>query len=145
MLAAAATALIVAWFARDTRLPFLVLAIVLLISYAFCALCFGQLTVCDEGECLRVRFGPAPLFGTRIRYAEVTAFAPDRSKFIDGWGIHHIPWRGTTYNIWGYDCVTFDVSGRIVRVGTDDPRGLIEFLKARVPEAAKRSRLGSAR
>ena len=145
MLAATLVALVAAWLGAGAREPFLVFTIILLVSYVFCAMCFGNLTVCDEDECLRVRFGPAPLFGTRIRYAEITTFMPDRSKFIDGWGVHYIPWRGTTYNIWGCDCVTFDLGGKIVRIVPDEPGGLIEFLKARVPEAASRSRLDSRR
>ncbi|OGV66087.1 MAG: hypothetical protein A3K19_22370 [Lentisphaerae bacterium RIFOXYB12_FULL_65_16] len=141
----AGTVALAVGYVTEALEPFLLVALILIATGIVCAACFGTLTVADEGECLRVRFGPVPLFGTRIRYAEVTTFAPDRSKFIDGWGIHYVPWRGMTYNIWGFACVTFSVGGKIVRIGTDDPGGLIEFLKTRIPEAASRSRLDSRR
>ena len=47
---------------------------------------FWCLTVEDDGEALRVRYGPLPLFGTRVPYATITSVATGRSAFIDGWG-----------------------------------------------------------
>jgi hypothetical protein len=61
--------------------------------------------------------------------------AAARSSWIDGWGIHYIPGRGMTYNLWGFDCVEIDMNGRTVRVGTDDPEGLTDFLKGRIAAA----------
>jgi hypothetical protein len=51
---------------------------------------------------------------------------------VDGWGVHWIPGRGTTYNLWGFDCAVLLVNGRIVRIGSDDAEGLVEFLKAKI-------------
>ena len=90
---------------------------------------FTTLTVRDMGDELDVRFGPIPLLGTRIRYENVQSVAVDRTKWLDGWGIHWIPGRGMTYNIWGFDCVRLQVGKKTIRVGTDDPQNLCAFLQ----------------
>jgi len=90
---------------------------------------FSWLRVEDRGEHLAVRFGPLPLFGTRIAYSSIRAAAAGRSALIDGWGIHWIPGRGWTYNLWGRGCVEIRTERGIVRVGTDDPEGLARFLE----------------
>ena len=95
-------------------------------------LMFGHLTVRDAGEHLAVRFGPLPAFGIKIAYAEITSVEPDRTSIIDGWGVHYVPWRGTTYNLWGFGCVKITVGRRIIRVGTDDVEGLTAFLRERI-------------
>jgi len=92
------------------------------------ALMFKHLTIRDGGESLIVRFGPLPPFGSRIRYADISEFAADRTKVIDGWGIHWIPGRGYTYNLWGFDCVRLVVNRHVIRLGTDDVQGLIDLL-----------------
>lgn len=92
-------------------------------------LSFQWMRVVDEGDALAVRYGPLPLFHKRIRYERITAVACDRTSFIDGWGIHWVPGRGWTYNLWGFDCVRLTLQGnRILRIGTDDPAGLKQFL-----------------
>jgi hypothetical protein len=96
------------------------------------ALVFGSLTVRDAGEWLCLRYGPLPILRKRIRYADITAVALDRSAIIDGWGIHYVPGRGWTYNLWGFRCVKLTLGKKTVRVGTDDAANLAEFLKAKV-------------
>jgi len=93
---------------------------------------FWSLTVEDDGEALRVRYGPLPLFGTRVPYATITSVARGRSAFIDGWGIHYIPGRGWTYNLWGRECVVLTRGGRMLRIGTDDGDGLAAFLQTKL-------------
>jgi hypothetical protein len=95
---------------------------------------FKTLTVCDMRDELDVRFGPIPLFGTRIRYEDIQSVAVDHTKWLDGWGIHWVPGRGMTYNIWGFDCVRVQVGSKTIRVGTDDPQNLCEFLQQRLPK-----------
>jgi hypothetical protein len=97
--------------------------------FLFCALAFGSLTVRDEGEHLSLRYGPLPLLRKRVRYADITAVEPGRTSLIDGWGIHYIPWRGWTYNIWGFGCVKLTLGKKVIRVGSDDVENLAEFLK----------------
>lgn len=109
------------------------LTVLLAVAAAFLlmAVCFHSLTVEDEGQHLRVRFGPLPLFRRRFAYGDMTAIAVGRSKLIDGLGIHYIPNRGWTYNLWGFDCVELCYRGRILRIGTDDAKNLASFLQSR--------------
>jgi len=98
----------------------------------FVALCFATLTIEDEGELLVLRYGPLPLVRKRIAFASITSAFPSRSAFIDGWGIHYIPGRGWTYNLWGRDCVELTVNGRTLRIGSDDAENLASFLQSRI-------------
>lgn len=101
---------------------------------ALLAPCFARLRVHDDGEALRVAFGPWGLFATRVRYADIEDVAAGRSALIDGWGIHWIPRRGWTWNVHGFDAVELTLTGgRRMRIGTDDPEGLAAFLESRVP------------
>ena len=96
----------------------------------FFAAAFHRMTVEDEVDCLTIRFGPVPLLRKSIRYADITRVEPDRTRVIDGWGIHHVLWRGTTYNIWGFACVKLTLGKKVIRIGTDDVQGLTEFCEA---------------
>jgi hypothetical protein len=93
---------------------------------------FRTLTVRDEGYHLAVRYGPLPVFAKIIRYSEIKSVEADRTKVIDGWGIHWVPGRGTTYNLWGFDCVKLEVGNRVIRIGSDDVENLVEFLRERL-------------
>ena len=82
-------------------------------------LSFMQLTVRDEHDALAIRFGPLPLV-LRSRYPTTKSAGrdPTARSFLDGWGIHYLPGRGTTYNIWGFDCVRVELDKRTIRIGT---------------------------
>lgn len=128
--AAAAAVLIAAWFMR--HVPLAAAAMVAVAGLvALLGFSFVHLTVRDAGEYLVVRFGPLPLFGTRIAYRDVIDVQPGRSTVIDGWGVHWLPGRGWIFNIWGFDCVVVRMHDRTVRIGSDDARGLAEFIKSR--------------
>ena len=84
---------------------------------------FGSLTIRDDGEWLALRFGPLPLLRKTIRYADITGVEIGRTTIIDGWGIHFIPGRGWTYNVWGFACVKLTLGRKIIRVGPTTQRG----------------------
>jgi hypothetical protein len=93
---------------------------------------FRQLIVRDNGDHLLVQFGPLPLFRRRIPYSKIERAEQSRTTVLDGWGIHLSPSGGWTWNLWGFDCVDVSLSrGRRVRIGTDDPQGLENFLSKR--------------
>ena len=96
------------------------------------AMGFRSLRVRDKGDHLRVSFGPLPLFRKRVPYSEMTAVRKTRSSVLDGWGIHWVPGRGWTWNLWGRDCAEISLGDRTLRVGTDDPDGLVSFLGSRL-------------
>jgi hypothetical protein len=133
MLLLGAVMLAGAWLGREEfPVPFILVAVAAV--FVIVALMFMTLTVRDGGDRLLLRFGPVALLRASFRYEDITAAAPDRSKLIDGWGIHWIPGRGTTYNLWGYDCVRLVVRGKTVRVGTNDVENLAAFLRKKVGE-----------
>ncbi len=109
-----------------------ILGVGIAVTIGFLSFCFGSLRVCDETMHLGVRFGPLPVFRTRIPYSKVTAVNPARSSLIDGWGIHWVPGRGMIYNLWGFDCVRIEMGSKFVCVGTDDVDGLLTFLKTKL-------------
>lgn len=113
----------------DVVLPLLTVGTLLMVI----AFSFRSLRVVDEGEYLGVRFGPIPIFRKRVAYRDVVSAAVDRSTLIDGWGIHWVPGRGWTYNLWGFDCVRLELAGgKTLRIGTDDPHGLTRFVQQRI-------------
>lgn len=94
---------------------------------------FGELCIADGGSELRLRYGPVPLVGRNVRYEDIESVARGRSSWIDGFGIHWIPGRGWTWNLWGFDCVELGLSGgKRLRIGSDDADGLAAFLRERV-------------
>jgi hypothetical protein len=102
------------------------------VASAVIAESFRYLTVQDEGDCLAIRFGPLPLFRKRIPYAKITTVEPGRTTIGDGWGIHWVPGRGWTYNLWGFDCVKLILGRKVIRLGTDDVQNLVEVLHTRI-------------
>jgi hypothetical protein len=120
-----------AWGCRSEPVLVLILVSVAVLLFLV-SLCFGYLTVQDEGESLAIRYGPLPLFRTRVAYATVSSAERSRSSIIDGWGIHWLPGRGFTYNLWGFDCVRLVAQGKTIRVGSDDVENLVDFLNSRI-------------
>lgn len=120
-----------AWFT-----PIQAVQIVLLFSGGLMlvlAATFRQLAVRDEGDHLLIQFGPLPLFRRRVPYSDMERAERGRTSILDGWGIHMSPRGGWVWNLWGFDCLDVFLSrGRKVRIGTDDPLGLEEFLKGRI-------------
>lgn len=119
-----------------------IMVLLLLASIAFflCAVSFARLTVRDEGQFLRVFYGPIPWIGKRIAYADIESVEPARSSFLDGWGIHWNPRQGWIYNLSGFDCVRLCLKrGRNLRVGTDDRDALVQFLRDRLRTANRKS------
>jgi hypothetical protein len=114
-----------AWIALGVSSGFLLLAAT-----------FSRLKVEDAGDALALRYGPLPVFGTRIPYNSMRDVRAGRTALIDGLGIHWVPGRGWTYNLWGRSCVAIHTPGSTIRVGTDDASNLERFLKLKVAAKA---------
>lgn len=99
---------------------------------------FMHLTVVDEGPHLAIRYGPVPLFSKCIPYERIHAVRAGRSAWIDGLGIHWVPGRGWTYNLWGRACVELELDRGVLRIGSDDVPALLAFLEAKTRESAGR-------
>lgn len=126
--------MVTAWLSRGQVPLALVMlgAALLLLMLGFS---FQRLTIRDEGAWLAIRYGPLPIFRARIAYADMSSAELGQTSWIDGWGIHWIPGRGFTYNLWGFSCATLCVRGHTVRVGSDDAAQLVQFLKSKLPAA----------
>lgn len=122
------------WLSQSTYLA-LILAIAAAAT-AFFAFCFGSMTVRDDGDGLEICYGPLPLFRKRLLYETMTSAERGRSALIDGLGIHWVPFRGWTYNLWGFDCVVIKVGHKVFRVGSDDVDNLTQFINTRLPATA---------
>lgn len=133
LLVMAAVMLVGVWLVHQ-ELAIVVLLLAIATIFLLCSLMFGSLTVRDEGEWLALRYGPLPIFRKRFRYAEITSVEPDRTKIIDGWGIHYILGRGWTYNLWGFGCVKLTLGRKVVRVGSDDVENLVMFLRGKLSQ-----------
>lgn len=66
---------------------------------ALLAPCFHHLTVVDQGEVMAIRFGPVPLFGRTVKYADIGAVEIGRTLLLDGWGIHLSIRGGWVWNL----------------------------------------------
>lgn len=106
----------------------------------FVSLFFSTLTVSDAGDHLSLKFGPLPVFRAYIVYSDITGVDRARSSLLDGWGIHYIPWRGWTYNIWGFKCVRIQMAQGPVRVGTNDQEALVDLLKKKIDTGSQPQR-----
>ena len=124
--------LALAWGFRAEPVLALILISVALLLFAI-ALCFGTLTVEDDGDALAIGYGPLPLFRARFAYTAIASAQKDRTSILDGWGVHWFPGRGLTYNLWGFDCVRLVVQGKTIRIGSDDVDNLVQFLNSRIP------------
>ncbi len=134
LLVAAIACLAGAWFNRSSPPSGVVLLIaaaaVILLSFAF-----GALTIADGGDRLLVRFGPLVIFRKEIPYREIETVERARSPLLAGLGIHWTP-RGWLWNVGGLDCVRIVLrGGKGMLLGTDDPDGLLAYIRERIGEA----------
>jgi hypothetical protein len=122
---------------RGGALPPVPLAVVGAAFLAAAAM-LGHLTVRDEGEALSVRFGPLPLFGTRIPYEAIESVETRPIGLLHGFGVHGLPGVFIVFSIWGFDAVRIRLKRRRglfmakrVIIGTDDAERLAAFLRER--------------
>jgi hypothetical protein len=99
---------------------------------ALLAPAFHHLTVEDKGDVLAIQFGPVPLFGRTVRYADIEKVEVGRTLILDGWGIHKSIRGGLVWNLWGRDCVVVHLKKGPLRIGTDDAENLAVFLRKRI-------------
>ena len=122
--------LIGGFFMRD-RPPYLVICAGAALVCVILAYAMSYLSVRDAGDRLESRFGPLPLFKKSVPYSEMVSAEKDRSRFWAGWGIHWTR-KGWLWNIGGFDCVRIRTDKKSMLIGTDDPAGLVSFLRSRI-------------
>ena len=63
-----------------------------------------------------------------VELEDVTEVRRVRNTWFAGWGSRRIS-RGRMYNVWGFDAIELELaSGRVFRIGTNDPEGLLAAL-----------------
>ena len=92
-----------------------------------CAWLFGSLTVQIEDGELSHWFGPG-FWKKSYQLVDIESATAVRNSWLFGWGIRLTP-HGWLYNVSGLDAVQIELrSGRKLRIGTDDPKGLVEAI-----------------
>ena len=122
-LAFAALDAAVAWRSGQW-LPVVVLVVVIAV-----AILFSSLTVEVGDNELRWYFGPG-FWSYRLPLDDIETVAAVRNRWWNGFGIRRGP-GFRLYNVSGLDAVELRLkSHEVRRIGTDDPQGLMEALKA---------------
>jgi hypothetical protein len=105
--------------------PSLIVSIILLV----CLVLFYRLKITIEDETLCASFGPG-IIRKRVRLKEIVGCEPIRIRWWYGWGIH-LTSCGWLYNVSGFDAVAITLrDGKRFALGTDDPHGLTEAIRA---------------
>ena len=108
--------------------PPIIVSIVLLV----CVALFYRLKITIEDGTLCASFGPG-IIRKRVRVAEIVRCEPIRIRWWYGWGIHLSPY-GWLYNVSGFHAVAITLrDGKKIALGTDDPHGLAEAIRAGIP------------
>jgi hypothetical protein len=97
---------------------------------------FSTLTVTVDHMAVRLSFG-LDVLRREVRLDEVVAARRVRNSWVAGWGVRVIP-RGRLYNVGGLDAVELELdSGRVVRVGTDEPVALLAAVQRSLMEVKR--------
>jgi hypothetical protein len=95
---------------------------------AFVLVLFTTLTVELDASEIRVRF-TGGLIRRRVSLREVARFRMVRNHWLSGWGIRKVP-GGWLWNVSGLDALELELkSGRVFRIGTDEPRALLAAIE----------------
>jgi hypothetical protein len=108
--------------------PVLVSVLVLLILIIVLAI-MSRLTVSVTDTRLKIRFGPVGLIQKEWLLSDIISATPVTNQWIYGWGIRWTP-HGPLYNVAGSQAVEILLlSGKKVRIGTDEPEALCRALQ----------------
>ncbi|MFG6415219.1 hypothetical protein ACG02S_15085 [Roseateles sp. DC23W] len=111
----------------DDHEAWLLTALPLLLTAAL-----GRMVTEVHGDRLTWRFGWLPWPRWQVDLDEIVTAEPARSRWIEGWGIH-VTSDGRLYNASGTQAVRLTLrDGRRLRLGTGEPRELLQLLKSRI-------------
>ncbi len=106
-----------------------VTALVLCIMLGLLAIC-STLTVTVQDGSVQIRFGPVPLIRNAWLLSDIVSATPVTTPWYYGYGIRYTP-HGILYNVSGPHSVELLlVSGKKVRIGTDEPAALCSAIQA---------------
>lgn len=108
--------------------PGVVVASGVAVGLAIVAFIMSSITVEVDDVAVRVAFG-AGWPQRSVPLTRITDVRTMRNAWWHGWGIRWIP-GGSLWNVWGLDAVELTLdSGKLWRVGTDDPTGLLAAIR----------------
>jgi len=89
---------------------------------------FSSLTVIIDEQNIILYFGPG-VFKKKFLLKDIESFCAVKNSWYCGWGIRIIE-NGWLYNVSGFQAVELKMkSGKIYRIGTDEPENLKEAIK----------------
>lgn len=92
---------------------------------------FASLNIQVDDNSIELRFGPG-IIRKSFQISDVVSVAQVTNRSAYGYGVRVTP-HGMLYNVSGLDAVELGLrSGKSVRLGTDDPSGLSEAIRARI-------------
>jgi hypothetical protein len=107
--------------------------LVILMFLLACWAVISTLTVEVDDQTLRLQFGLGMLRKIFL-LRQVESYQVVENPWYYGWGIHFFG-KGWLYNVSGTQAVELKMkNGHLVRIGTDDTAGLIQSIKARLPQ-----------
>lgn len=88
---------------------------------------FATLTVKVGDRMINIQFGLG-VIRKGFLLKDIEAYRTVKNPWYYGWGIRYTP-RGWLYNVSGFSAIEIQMkSGKIYRIGTDDPEGLTKAL-----------------
>lgn len=110
--------------------------LVVLVVLLVCLALGPTLTGTVDENAVRLRFGPG-LIRKTILLSDVQSCEEVKNPWWYGWGIRLIP-SGYMFNVSGLRAVELRLkTGRIFRIGTDDPTGLATAIRQALGEPAE--------
>ena len=122
---------ILGWLSAGDSIAFASLFVAAAV-FLLLAFCFNSLTISIWQDRLVLRYGPVPVFRARLDLSKIETVEVGRTAVIDGWGIHYIPFRGWTFNLWGFSCIKVKYRDGVIRIGSNDAENLADRLRAEI-------------
>src|SRR4030065_1549345 len=118
--------LILAFASSVTSTAYLLITVAVL---AAALIMFCTLTVFADNVEVGFYCGPG-IIRKKFLYSDIESVTQVRNHWLLGWGIRWFG-RGWLYNVSGLDAIELKLkSGKLVRIGTDEPERLMAFLQA---------------
>ncbi len=124
-----AAIVLISYLLMEIELHWIGLAVLALLGV--CLVLFSTLTVVGNEHELEVRFGPG-LIRKKFSLENIESCREVKNSWYYGWGIRLTP-RGWLFNVSGFRALEIQMrTGKRFRIGTNDPRGLSEFVRAQI-------------
>jgi hypothetical protein len=105
--------------------------VIISIAIIIALILFGRLTIYVDNDGVGFYFGPG-IIKKYFPFSQIDSAIKARNHWFWGWGIRWFG-RGWLYNVSGLDSIEIRLkSGKVLRIGTDEPDKLISVLKSKI-------------